>query len=784
MFSRSALPRPFAALLFILLASTLAIHSVAQTTSQKVTLKGKVFDPRRAAIPGASIVVEKPDVAAPLFNTVAAQTGEFGFSLEPGKYRIKAVAEGFAETVREVMVEAGKPATVELQLEIAESSAIVTITDSAGNLADAISTATKTLTPLRDVPQSISVVSKEQIKDQSMQSLTDVVAYVPGITAHQGENNRDQLILRGNSTSADFFVNGVRDDVQYYRDLYNVDRVEALKGPNSMTFGRGGGGGVVNRVTKEAGFSPLREFTFQGGSFQNKRVTADFDQPLNNKVALRFNGLYENSGSFRDFVDLERYGINPTVTITPGTNTRLVFGYEHFHDGRTADRGIPSFQLRPADTPISTYFGDPNNSHVRARVDLLSANVEHHIGNFSIHNRTLFGDYDRFYQNYVPGAVTADKSKVALTAYNNATKRENLFNQTDLNYEFSTGSVRHNLVGGVEMGRQLTDNFRNTGFFNNSSTSILVPYDKPTIDTPVTFRQNATDADNHVKTNLAATYVQDQIELSRKFQVVTGVRFDYFDLNFQNHRNGQELRRIDRLVSPRTGVIFKPITAISVYGNYSVAYLPSAGDQFSSLTTITLQVKPEKFTNYEVGAKWDVQRNIFLTAAVYRQDRTNTRANDPNDPTRIVQTGSQRTNGFELGVNGNVTRRWRMTGGYAFQDAFITSDTTAARAGAQVAQVPQHTFSIWNNYKVLDRLGVGLGIIHRSDMFAAIDNTVVLPGYTRADAAIFFSINEKWRLQANFQNLFDKQYYLNADNNNNISPGSPRAARFALIARF
>jgi catecholate siderophore receptor len=181
--------------------------------------------------------------------------------------------------------------------------------------------------------------------------------------------------------------------------------------------------------------------------------------------------------------------------------------------------------------------------------------------------------------------------------------------------------VRHNLLGGAKVGRQLTDNFRNTGFFNNTATSILVPYDNPTINTPITFRQNATDADNHLKTNLAATYLQDQIELTRKFQVVTGVRFDYFDLTFLNNRNGQELRRIDRLVSPRLGMIFKPITALSVYGNYSVAYLPSSGDQFSSLTTITQQVKPEKFTNYEVGAKWDVRRNLSLTTALYRQDQ-------------------------------------------------------------------------------------------------------------------------------------------------------------------
>jgi catecholate siderophore receptor len=202
------------------------------------------------------------------------------------------------------------------------------------------------------------------------------------------------------------------------------------------------------------------------------------------------------------------------------------------------------------------------------------------------------------------------------------------------------------------------------------------------------------------------------------------------------------------------------------------------------LTTVTQQVKPEKFKNYELGAKWDVRKNLSLTTALYRQDRTNTRATDPNDPTRILQTGSQRTNGFELGLNGSVISKWTVAGGYAYQDAFINRATVAATKGAEVALVPHHTFSLWNHYQVIPRVGLGLGIIHRSDMFAAIDNKVVLPGYTRADAAVFFFITERWRLQANIQNLFGQNYYLNADGNNNISPGSPRAARVSLIARF
>ena len=203
-----------------------------------------------------------------------------------------------------------------------------------------------------------------------MMSIADVVRYVPGITAHQGENNRDQVIIRGNSSSADFFLNGVRDDVQYYRDLYNLDRVEALKGPNAMIFGRGGGGGVINRVTKEARLPAASRGHAAGRPFGNKRFTADLGQPLNDKVAFRLNGMYENSDSFRHYVDLERYGINPTLTIAPSTRHEDHLRLRVLHDTRVADRGIPSFQGRPADVDVSTFYGNPDESHVDAGVNL------------------------------------------------------------------------------------------------------------------------------------------------------------------------------------------------------------------------------------------------------------------------------------------------------------------------------------------------------------------------------------------------------------------------------
>ena len=745
-------------------------------------LRGRVLDPNRAVIAGAKIAALRKGALASSALTNAY--GEFSLTLEPGEYTLQISAEGFAESLVSIRSMPTSFEPLEILMQLAGYNATVTVTDLAGVDTSAVSSATKTLTPLRDIPQSVSVLSREVIKDQSMQSIADVVRYVPGITAIQGENNRDQVVIRGNSSSADFFVDGVRDDVQYYRDLYNLDRVEALKGPNAMTFGRGGGGGVINRVSKQAGFASLGEVTFQGGSFGNRRLVGDFDRAFNDRLAFRFNGMFENSGSFREHVNLERFGVNPTLTIVAGKQTQIRLAYEHFRDNRTADRGIPSYGGRPSDAGISTFFGNSDLSFVHARVNLASAVVDHQIGKLNIRNHTLVGDYDRMYQNFVPGSVNGDKSRVNLSAYNNATRRRNIFNQTDLTYAAKTGSVRHTLLAGTEFGRQISNNFRNTGFFNNTATVISVPFVHPTIETPTTFRQNAIDANNRVQVTVAATYAQDQIELSPKLQVLAGLRFDHFNLQFHNNRNGDNFNRADNILSPRAGIVFKPVEPLSLYGNYSVSYLPSSGDQFSALTANTQALEPEKFTNYEFGAKWDVRQSLSLTTAVYRLDRTNTRATDPNDPTKILQTGSQRTSGFEAGLNGSITRAWNILGGYAYQDARITSTTVTAPRGARVAQVPRHTFSVWNHYRFDGSWAAGLGVIHRSNMYAAIDDRVILSGYTRADAALFYTFNEKLSLQTNVENLLNKKYFINADGNDNISPGSPRTVRFSLTWKF
>ena len=641
--------------------------------------------------------------------------------------------------------------------------------------------ATKTDTPLRDVPQSVSVVTARLIQDQSMQNLADVARYVPGAGMAQGEGNRDTIILRGNSSTADFFVDGVRDDVEYFRDIYNVNRVEVLKGPNAMIFGRGGAGGVVNRVTRQAGWDRVGEVSLQGGSWNNARVSADLGGPVNDRVAARVTGMYEDSESYRDGVKLERHGINPTAAVQLSDNTQLRLGYEYYDYDRTADRGIPSLSGRPYEVDESTFFGDPDKSPTEATVNIATVVLDHEFSDtVSLRNRTLYGDYNKFYQNVFAGAIDATATTVAISAYNNEQLRENIFNQTDLLFSLDSGPLKHRFLAGAEFGRQVTDNFRNTGYFNDTTTTVQAPLSDPTISVPVTFRQSETDADNHGQATVAALYIQDQVELSQHFQAVLGVRYDRFEMDFRNNRTGDKFESSDDLFSPRVGLIYKPTDPLSIYASYSKTYAPRSGAQMTSLNLTNESLDPEEFENVELGMKWDARENLSLTAAVFQLDRTNVVIPDPNDPTLSILVDGQRTEGVELGVSGQINEAWSIQGGYAYQDGELTDQL----GGNRLAQLPEHVASLWNKYDFGNSFSAGLGIIHQTEMFAAADNLVTLPGFTRVDAALFYKLSERLRMQVNVENVLDEQYYANAHSNNNITPGSPVAVRASLTANF
>ena len=662
-----------------------------------------------------------------------------------------------------------------------------------GYRADATSTATKTATALIDTPQAITVVTRDQINDQALISINDVVRYVPGAGYAQGEGNRDTVVLRGIASTADFFTDGVRDDTQYYRDFYNIERVEVLKGPNAMIFGRGGSGGLINRVTRQAGWGVQNELRAAVGSDDFYRVTGDVNHVVSDRLAVRLTGLYEDSGSYRDGVEFKKFGLNPTATFRLDANTLVQLGYEHFEDRRIADRGIPAAAggtranpARPLQGYTHTFFGDPKRSPTDTDIDAFSAVVEHRFSNGAIlRNRTRIADYDKFYQNVFTGAVNAAAQTVPISAYSNATDRQNLFNQTDLIFNAKTGGVEHTLLAGAEFGRQETKNLRLTGYFPGNVTTFNAPLSNPTINQSITWAPSATDASNTGTAKIAAAYVQDQIKLTSQLQLVLGLRFDRFEVDMLNRRNNATFAATDNLWSPRAGLVFKPVENLAFYGSYTKTYLPRSGEQLSSLSASNAALDPEEFDNYEVGAKWDVNPALSVTAAVYQLDRSNVVVPDPANPTMSILVDGQRSKGLEIGVSGQITPQWSVVGAYSYINAEITQAQSATvLAGNRLANVAENSASLWNRYDFTPKFGAGLGVIYQGDRFAASDNTQVLPSFTRVDAAFFYAVNDAVEVQLNVENLLDEDYFATAHSNNNITPGSPRAFRVAVTSRF
>jgi catecholate siderophore receptor len=322
-----------------------------------------------------------------------------------------------------------------------------------GYYAAGTSSATKTNTLIMNIPGSVSIIPEELAEDQGANTLGQALLYVPGIAVQQGEGHRDQLTFRGQETTADFFVDGVRDDIETFRDLYNVQTIEVLKGPNAMIFGRGGGGGVINRVTKRADGVPIYEGTLQLGSWGRARGTADVGQAISPNAAFRLNAMYEDSETFRDFSWLERYGIKPTLGFKLGERTTLHFSYEYKTHDQNVDRGGPSIGGVPFEYPIEMYFGQPLASFTNFAGHVATATFEHEtVGGLQIRNHTFFADYDKLYQNiFADSAVNGPgPGLVELDGYQSIAGRQNFVNQTDFSYSFTQGQhLRHTLVGGL-----------------------------------------------------------------------------------------------------------------------------------------------------------------------------------------------------------------------------------------------------------------------------------------------------------------------------------------------
>jgi catecholate siderophore receptor len=647
-------------------------------------------------------------------------------------------------------------------------------------------TATKTDTPLLDVPQSITVVTREQLADQAQRSIADVLRYVPGTTVGQGEGNRDQITLRGQNTTADFFLDGVRDDVQYYRNLYNIERVEILKGPYALIFGRGGGGGIVNRVQKtpsaEAAFGVL-----SGGvnSFGALDIAGDANLPVGAGAAFRVNAFYENLANHRDFFEGERYAINPYLAVEFAPGWQAGLSYEYVYDDRVPDRGVPSLACTQPCTPEpltgydETFFGVPGVNRAGLEAHILKARIDGELAPALRWSTTLlYGDYDKYYTNvYANGPASSPTGTVALAGYTDPTQRQNFIAQTNLVWDTALAGTEHKILLGLEYGEQDSINQRRNAVLSSGSLN-LANIQYPT----VTFPTLARDTASTVK--VFSAYAQDQIGIGEMIDLVIGLRFDRFDIAGTDFAATPDrpFDRVDEKLSPRIGLILKPLPNVSAYGSYSRSFLPRSGDQFLSLTTTQQNLEPEMFTNFEVGAKWDIRPDLSATLAVFQLDRTNATTPDPANPANTINAGETRTRGVELGLAGRITPAWQVSGGYTYQDAKLRGNDTV-----RLAQVPEHQFALWNRYDFAERFGAGLGVIHQSSQFAAnrtSPTTTRLPAFTRVDAALFFDVSERLALQLNVENLLDERYFADAHNNNNITPGAPLNARLTARVKF
>jgi catecholate siderophore receptor len=680
-----------------------------------------------------------------------------------------------------------------------ESGTQAARTGEVGVYQNSTAVATKVNTPLVNIPQSISIITKEFLADNAFQNITDATRYVPGVAIHQGEGNRDELIIRGVDSSANFFVNGFRDDVQYFRDFYNAQSIEILKGPSAIMFGRGAGGGLLNRTLKEADGQKIYEGTVQTGSWLDRRFTVDAGQAVSENFAARLNMMYEASDGFRSYFWLERYGVNPTFTYKVSEDTKLKFSYEYFHDNRLADRGNPSQATMNTGSTrqnpgrpfapggdLQQFYGSPFLNVALANIHTWMGFIEHDFGNgLTMKNGTFYSEFDKFYQNVYPGngplagAVNPGVTTFNRAAYNNTTDRQNLFNQTDFFYKIFTGPFYHSIAFGTEFGRQTGISMRNTGFFPNGTATIVANPFSPGYFDNINFRHNiggtTPDANSRYRLDLTSGYVRDAMDVTDWLQVIGAARYDRFDESALDLNFGT-LRNLDNdFISPSGAVIVKPAANMSLYTSYQVSYLPASGDQFSALADGTVILKPQKFQNEEVGFKWNIGPRLLYSTAVYQLDRENVPLPDPNRPGFFILSGKNRIRGYEGELKGYVTDLWQSWLGYAYTDARVTSPTSATILnGNRVQLVPLHQFSWWNKYQITPVWAASLGVIYFSDSFASSDNTVYLPGFVRFDAAIFAQIDEHWRAG----------YWATADGNNNLSPGYGRTIRAKLTATY
>ncbi|MEE4539843.1 MAG: TonB-dependent receptor [Erythrobacter sp.] len=714
-----------------------------------------------------------------------------GFMLGCAALAFPIHAESRSQSERTALSEAG-PIIASQILETQNEGILVTGDILYSDLVNSV----KTPTPVINVPQSLTITTEQEILDRAFTSLADIVDYTPGVNTSQGEGHRDSIVFRGVRSTADFFIDGVRDDVQYYRGLYNLEQVEILRGPNALLFGRGGTGGVLNRVTKKGALGE----DFSGGqvavnTFGAISVQGDVNLAVGNRAAVRLNAAYEQLDNHRDFYDGTRIGFNPTARIELTETTLLDLSYEYADHERFVDRGIPTgADGRPVEAFEEIVFGDPIENYADLEAHLFRANLQQEFGeNVKGVFSAFYGDYDKVYSNFYASDYDAIESpqEVTLDGYVDTTRRNNLILSTNFIAAFDTGGLAHSLLVGGEYIATSSDQDRFNPIWNTTGEDT----ETFAIQRPLALRggvgvnadgQSAVAAFSdlndftQVEIDVFSLYIQDEVELTDWLRIVAGGRFDSFDIAVNDVTDGSRLARKDEQFSPRGGLILKPRENVSIYASYSESFLPRSGEQFTDLGGNADALDPDTFTNLEAGVKWDLVTGVSFSAAVFELQQSSPQVSDDNPETLdVIDSEIQ---GFEAQLQGEVLPGWSVTAGYSYLDGEQVN--RLGPTGLRPRELPEHMASIWNQVLVTDRFAVGLGITHQGESFIDNANRAILPAYTRIDAAAFYDVNDNLRLQINFENVTDELYFPNAHATHQATVGAPLNARFAVTGRF
>lgn len=705
--------------------------------------------------------------------------------------RVQVVITG-ADTVPEVMIEsdAATGLTLSVVPGIAQAASadgdairiVVTGEQDEGYFVPNASTATRTDTPLRDIPASIQVIPQEVIQDQGATNIREVVRNVSGVTFADAIGNRaERFNLRG--FQAEQFRNGFRNSTDAATrtqiDLANIERVEILKGPASVLFGRAEPSGIINYITKQPLSEPYYNLEFTAGDFDFYRPTLDISGPLTEDETLgyRLNVAYENAGSFRDFLDTERIFIAPTLAWQISPDTRLSAEFSYLNDDRVSTRGLPVLSDNEvADIPLSRTFTNGAQSNYEQTSAALY--FDHRFDSaLSFRSAFLYNEVIESGDDDASIEIDdlLDDRTLALAIFPPGEVIETYNFQNELTAEFNTGSIEHTVLLGLEYIEE--QNVIDSEGRSAGTLDIFNPdFDNIVISDEVNF-------DFNFESDLSSfgIYLQDQITLLENLKLVIGGRFDTYTID--SAFNDEESPRTEAdAFSPRLGIVYQPIPPVSLYGSYTTSLSPNFGIDINGE-----QFDPRRGTAFEVGVKTEIIKDrLFSTLAFYDTTLTNVTTENPDNPNFEIATGEQNSRGIELDIAGEILPGWNIFAGYAYTDAEVTEDNIIP-VGNRLANVPEHSFNLWTTYTLqtgdLEGLGFGAGVFHVGGRAGDLDNSFFLDDYTRVDAALFYK-KENYRFALNFKNLFDIDYFEGAQGRFSAIPGAPFNIQASVSVEF